>query len=206
LTKDSYTAPDRITRYIDSDSDMDDPDNYHRFAVTPSGVSPRALPCKGMAIITSTGNEHLENGHISEDKDNRTKMLNKRNAKIPGMLTEIKPPDGYFDDAEILLIGWGSSAGAIKESVDLLRQKDIDAGCLTFSDIWPFPSDNVKSMINEAQKCFSVELNSTSQFRLLIRQQTGIDCTASILKYDGRPLFPEDIVEEVSSFCNSMSG
>ena len=200
LTGEKFEAPDRIQRFIASDADLDDPKNYNRYTVTESGVSPRALPCMGMAIVQSSGNEHLEDGHISEDKINRVKMLNKRNAKITAMQEEMNPPHGYFDDAGILLIGWGSSAGAIKEAVDLMRNKDIDVGCLTFSDLWPFPAEKVISAIGKNKKCIAVELNSTSQLKLLMRQQTGIDCSGSILKYDGRPLFPEDIVQEIDRF------
>lgn len=202
LTDEKYDAPDRVQRFISSDADLEDPEKYHRYSVTASGVSARALPCRGKAIVTVSGNEHLENGHISEDKSNRAKMVNKRNAKLSAMRDEMNPPEGYHEDAELLLIAWGSSAGAVKEAVDLLRGKKINAGCLTFSDLWPFPADKVAALITEKKKCISVELNSTSQFRLLLRQQTGIDCAGSILKYDGRPLFPGDIVEEIERFLN----
>ncbi len=193
-------APSSVPRFIAADADLDDPENYHRFAFTESGVSPRALPCRGKAIVKSSGNEHLEDGHISEDKSNRTRMVDKRNAKIEAMTEEMSGPEEYFEDAEILLIGWGSSAGAIKEAVDLLRDKDIDAGCLTFSDIWPFPAEKAFAATGKAKKCVTVELNSTAQFKRLLRQQTGINCAGSILKYDGRPLFPQDIIEEIDRF------
>jgi len=200
LTKDKFDAPDRVQRFIVSDADLEDPEHYNRYTVAESGVSPRALPCMGKAIVTSSGNEHLEDGHISEDKNNRVKMVNKRNVKISAMRKEMNPPHGYFDDAGILLIGWGSSAGAIKEAVDLMRSNDIDVGCLTFSDLWPFPAGKIISSIGKDKKCITVELNSTAQLKRLMRQQTGIDCSESILKYDGRPLFPEDIVQEIDHF------
>lgn len=200
ISKDKFIPPENIQRFIATDADLDDPNTYRRFAVTQSGVSPRVLPCRGNAIIATTGNEHLEDGHISEDKDNRTRMVNKRNAKLPAMTAEMNGPEGYFEDADILLIGWGSSAGAIKEAVDILRARDVRAGCLTFSDIWPFPAGKVVAAAGNNKTLVSVELNSTAQFTRLIRQQTGIECAGSILKYDGRPLYPEDVVDGIDRF------
>ena len=200
LTREKFVAPDAVTRFIATDKDLKSPDQYRRFAVTDTGVSPRALPCQGQAMVTSSGNEHLEDGHISEDKDNRTRMVNKRNAKLPAMTEEMAGPEGYFEEAGLVLVGWGSSAGAIREAVDLLREKNIDAGCLTFSNLWPFPVEKVKAAAIHAKKWVSVELNSMAQFRLLLRQQAGIDCAGAILKYDGRPLFPQDIIDQIDQF------
>jgi 2-oxoglutarate ferredoxin oxidoreductase subunit alpha len=151
-------------------------------------------------LVCASGNEHLENGHISEDKDNRTAMVDKRNAKLPAMTAEMRGPAVYHGEAGLLLLGWGSSAGAIIEAVDQLREKKMDVGCLTFTDLWPFPTEKVLSVIGTGKKCLTVELNSTAQFRLLLRQQTGLDCAGSILKYDGRPLMPEDIVRGMDRF------
>jgi len=200
LTKEPFIAPDRLRRFIATDEDLDDPAAYRRFAVTESGVSPRVLPCRGDAIIAISGNEHLEDGHISEDKDNRARMVNKRNAKVPAMTAEMNGPEGFFADADLLLIGWGSSAGAIKEAAEMMRAGGISAGCLTFSDIWPFPTDKVIAAAGKAKTPVSVELNSRAQFAKLLRQETGIKCAGSILKYDGRPLYPEDIVESAGRY------
>ncbi|MEZ4576508.1 MAG: hypothetical protein R2875_00430 [Desulfobacterales bacterium] len=71
---------------------------------------------------------------------------------------------------------------------------------LTFSNLWPFPVEKVKAAAIHAKKCVSVELNSMAQFRLLLRQQAGIDCAGAILKYDGRPLFPQDIIDQIDQF------
>jgi len=76
-----------------------------------------------------------------------------------------------------------------------LREKGIDAGWITFEDIWPLDFDNVKTIIQN-KKLIMVEGNATCQLGNLIRQQTGIDWFASILKYDGRPIYPEYIIKE----------
>ena len=188
---------DKIERFITEDSDMTDPESYERYALTEDGVSPRALPCNGKALVMTSGNEHTPDGHLTEDPQVRIQMVDKRNSKMPNMLKELDPPSGYHQDAEILLVGWGSSSGAIRESVDILRNDSIDAGSLHFTDIWPFPADVVKKLLSKAKRTVMVELNSTAQMGQLIREQTGILYSDSILKYDGRPFYPIEIVDEV---------
>ena len=111
------------------------------------------------------------------------------------MIKEMNPPKEYHGESEMLLVGWGSTKGAIKEAVDLLRGEGIDVGCLNFVDLWPFPSDKVKTALNKGKRFFVVEQNSTAQFGQLIREQTGLVHSGAILKYDGRPIYPNEIVE-----------
>ncbi|MEE8397690.1 MAG: 2-oxoacid:acceptor oxidoreductase subunit alpha [Desulfobacterales bacterium] len=200
IVEESLTAPDHIERFIVGDKDMKDPAGYERFAVTPSGVSPRALPCRGKALVVVTGNEHSRDGHISESISDRISMVDKRHAKLDGMREDICPPRAYHGTAEILLIGWGSTEGAIAESVDRMRADGIDAGCLMFTDLWPFPADAAAEAIGEGRTTLVVEQNRSGQLGKLIREQTGIACSGAILKYDGRPMYPHEIVDGVLPF------
>ena len=83
-----FKVPKSIDRWIVSDKDMDHPEAYSRFALTKSGVSPRAVPCAGHALVIVSSDEHTEDGHITEDSSHRTAMMNKRNAKLPAMTKE----------------------------------------------------------------------------------------------------------------------
>ena len=190
-------APRKIERFIVGDKDMKDPGAYQRFAITPSGVSPRALPCKGKALVVVSSDEHREDGHISETISDRAHMVDKRQAKWPAMLSEMRPPQEYHEDSDILLVGWGSTKGAIKEAVDGLREKGLAAGSLHFTDLWPFPDRAVKTALQKKKKIFMVEQNTTAQLGQLIRQQTGLGFNGAILKYDGRPFYPVEILEGV---------
>jgi len=190
-------APRKIERFVVGDKDMKSPGAYQRFAITPSGVSPRALPCKGKALVVVSSDEHREDGHISETISDRVRMVDKRQAKWPAMLSEMRPPQGYHADSDILLIGWGSTKGAIREAVDGLREKGLDAGSLHITDLWPFPDSAVKTALQKKKKIIMVEQNTTAQLGQLIRQQTGMDFSGAILKYDGRPFYPKEIIEGV---------
>jgi 2-oxoglutarate ferredoxin oxidoreductase subunit alpha len=194
------TAPANIERFIVKDEDIQDPRKYKRFSISPSGVSPRALPCAGKALVVISSDEHSEDGHMSETIDDRISMVDKRNAKVPHMIKEMNTPKEYHGESGILLVGWGSTKGAIKEAVDLLRGKGIDVGCFNFVDLWPFPSDKVKTALNKEKRFFMVEQNSTAQFGQLIKEQTGLVHSGAILKYDGRPIYPNEIVEGFKKF------
>jgi 2-oxoglutarate ferredoxin oxidoreductase subunit alpha len=97
-------------------------------------------------------------------------------------------------------VGWGSTEGALKEAVDWLRGEGIDAGCINFVDIWPFPIEQAKEVLNKGTKLFMVEQNSTAQLGQLIREQTGLVYSGAILKYDGRPFYPYEIVDGVKQY------
>jgi 2-oxoglutarate ferredoxin oxidoreductase subunit alpha len=197
ISEKPFKAPVSIPRFIAMDQDMKDPKHYKRFKLTKSGISPRALPCSGDALVVVTGNEHREDGHISEEIKDRVNMANKRMAKMRGMIKEMKPPQLYYEKSKVLLVCWGSTKGAVIEAIEILRSKKMDIGCLIFSDIWPFPSEPVTAILKKYKKFFMVEQNQTAQLGQLIREQTGLLYSDTILKFDGRPIYPNEIVERV---------
>lgn len=195
-----YKAPENVERFIVKDDDLENPSAYKRFAVTPTGISPRALPCAGKALVVISSDEHRQDGHISEAIPDRISMVDKRNAKVPHMLKEMAAPKAYYGESEIILAGWGSTAGAVKEAVDRLRAEGIDAGGLHFVDLWPFPADATEKALGKGKRFFVVEQNSSAQFGQLIREQTGLVYSGAILKYDGRPFYPIEIVDGVKTY------
>jgi 2-oxoglutarate ferredoxin oxidoreductase subunit alpha len=199
-------ASSSINRHIVSDSDMDDPQNYMRFAFTDSGISPRALPCAGDALVTASGNEHQQDGHISERIPDRIGQVDKRFAKLSEMEKEIHPPRTDYPDSKVLLVGWGSAAGAIAESVEMLRDQGIDAGGVYFTDIWPFPAKEVEKILQKSQRFYLVEQNVSAQLGGIIREKTGMKFHQAVLKYDGRPFFPYEIFLKVRAAEEAIDG
>jgi len=195
-----YAAPLSIERFIVEDGDIENPEQYKRFAFTSDGISPRALPCAGKALVVISSDEHREDGHISEAIPDRIAMVDKRNAKVPFMIKEMNPPKEYYGESEILLVGWGSTEGAVKEAVDRLRDAGGDVGCLNFSDLWPFPAEAAAKALGKAKQFLMVEQNSSAQLGQLLREQTGFVHSGAILKYDGRPYYPNEIVDGVQQY------
>ena len=197
VTQDKSFHVDRnLTSFIVNDDDLDFPENYRRYALTEDGISPRALPCMGKAILRVTGNEHDENGGISEDASNKIRMSDKRNKKMDAMKKEIDPPEIMNGDAPFLLMGWGSTRGNIMEACTRLNSKGINVGCAVFKDIWPMDKTMLMSMFS-GKKLIMVEQNANCQLGKLIAQETGIMYHDAILKDDGRPFYPEYIMERI---------
>lgn len=199
-------VPGRTERFIAEDSDLDDPSEYRRFAVTESGVSPRALPCAGRALVMVSGNEHRQDGHISERIEDRVGQVDKRARKMLDMEKQMQAPHAEHPDSSVLLVGWGSVAGAIKESAELLRAEGIDAGAVCFTDIWPFPAKQVDAVLDKCRRFYMVEQNFSAQLGWLIRERTGREFYQAIVKYDGRPFFPDEIVRRVRAFEEVADG
>ncbi len=188
-------APKKITPYTIEDKVLKNPSQYKRYQITPSGVSPRALPCSGEALVVVSGNEHREDGHTSEVITDRIRMTGKRFSKVKNMIKEMNPPQLFYEKSKTLLVCWGSTKGPVMEAVEILRSKKIDIGCLVFSDIWPFPSSHATAVLEKRKKFFMVECNQTAQLGQLIKEQTGLSYADVILKFDGRPIYPNDIVK-----------
>ncbi len=172
---------------------------YKRHRFTASGISPRAFPGEpGIEVITDS-DEHDEIGHLIEDAATRARMVEKRLHKLEGLKQELLPPTRYGPaDAGTLLIGWGSSFGALTEAVDILRAKGADVNLVQLNELAPFAAPPVSAAIGKARRTYVVESNATGQLAELIRTETGKQVTGKVLRYDGRPLSPAYIVDALA--------
>jgi 2-oxoglutarate/2-oxoacid ferredoxin oxidoreductase subunit alpha len=170
-------------------------ENYVRYKVTDSGVSPRVIPGTKDVLVKADSDEHVEEGVITESAEVRTAQVNKRMRKMKGLENEILPPEKYGpDDAAAVLIGWGSTRGAIREAVDILNTGGTKIRSIHFPQLWPFPHDSFISLLNNAPKWIVIEGNATGQLSRLIRMETGLQSTTKFLKFDGRQWMPSEIV------------
>jgi 2-oxoglutarate ferredoxin oxidoreductase subunit alpha len=175
---------------------------YKRHKITESGVSTRAFPGQSKALVVTDADEHDEAGHLIEDAATRTAQVQKRLRKLFSLKNEISPPLQYGPKkAEIVLIGWGSTYGAIREAVDSLHHEGTSVSLLHLNEIWPFPSEAVTDAMRWAHHSYVIENNATGQLAHLIRAETGKNVSGRILKYDGRPFTPAYIAEAVRKEC-----
>jgi 2-oxoglutarate ferredoxin oxidoreductase subunit alpha len=176
----------------------DNSSEYMRHRVTKSGISPRALPGLGKALVVTDCDEHDEEGHLTEDAVERISQVQKRLRKLFSLKQEIGEPRQYGPKkAETTLIGWGSTYGAIHEAVDILRQGGTSVNMLHLNELWPFPVEAVKDVLSRTRNSYVIENNATGQLARLIKAETGRDASGQILKFDGRPFTPAYIAEAV---------
>jgi 2-oxoglutarate ferredoxin oxidoreductase subunit alpha len=179
-----------------------EPEPYLRHRITPTGISPRAFPGAGETLVVTDSDEHDESGHLAEDIATRRAQMDKRLRKLFSVRQEIGQPRWYGPHRpENLLIGWGSTYGALREAVDLLRH-DTSVSLLHLSELWPFPAEAVADAIGRARTSYVVENNASGQLAQLIRMETGKAVTGKILKYDGRPFTPAYLADAVRKECD----
>ncbi len=172
---------------------------YLRYRYTKNGVSPRLIPGTTEHLVTADSDEHDERGWITESAGVRTKMMDKRMKKLEGIKQELLEPDFIGpEDFDTLLLGWGSTWGPIAEAITLLNREGKERfAALVFGDIYPLPQKLLLEKAPKATRLINVEQNATGQLAGLVREETGIVCTGSILKYDGRQISAEEIATRV---------
>jgi len=172
-------------------ADPESIDAYRRFERTETGVSPRLYFGQSEHLICLDSDEHTENGHITEDLAGvRRPMVEKRLAKSRALRAEIAAPEhDRIEDAEIVLIGWGSTQRAIREAVDEFRKAGRAIGRIHFTELWPLPELDAPGV-----QCVTVEGNATGQLARLLRAELGWSIDRTISRFDGLPIDAQTIV------------
>jgi len=181
---------------------------YKRHRLTENGISPMAVPGESGRLVVTDSDEHDEEGHMIEDAETRIKMTQKRlMKKLPLIRQEIEPPLLYGSDRpDIVIVGWGSTYGVMKEAVDVLSG-DYAIAMLHFSELHPFPSTekfDYLSILGNTKLSLCIENNATGQFSHLMRAETGYKFDARINKYDGRPFTLEGLSGELYAHIGKL--
>ena len=181
---------------------------YRRFLDTPTGVSPRALPGTPGAIFTAATDEHDEDGVVISDVFTnpaiRVKMMSKRMRKIEHILKELPAPrmDGPRN-AELTLVGWGSTYQVMLEAMDALNQEGLSVNVLCLSYIAPFHADEVSKLLAACKMTLSVEACYTGQLVRLIRMETGVSIQHHLRKFDGEPFELKQVVDQARTLLKT---
>jgi 2-oxoglutarate ferredoxin oxidoreductase subunit alpha len=176
---------------------------YDRYAFTDDGVSPRAIPGVEGGMHLAPGSEHSDGGVITEDARNRTRMMDKRMGKMVSMRPDLPKANLLGDPAAKLgIIGYGSNRGPIAEAQDRLAAAGTPTKFLQLRTLWPFPEAEVKAFIESVDHAFVVENNYTGQLDRLIRYVVGpLPKLHRVLKYNGKPFRPIEVIEPISKFA-----
>jgi 2-oxoglutarate ferredoxin oxidoreductase subunit alpha len=167
-------------------ADPESIEDYKRYQLNDSGISPRLYPGQSEHLVGADSDEHDERGHITEELSNvALPMAQKRMSKNKGLKKDVLPPQEIsLDDAETVLVGWGSTREAMLEAHYLLKEGGVKVGVIHFSEMWPLPDYSFP----ENKKFWTIENNATGQLALLLRSEYPVVFEGSINRYDGLPL------------------
>ncbi|ARB40879.1 2-oxoglutarate ferredoxin oxidoreductase subunit alpha [Mammaliicoccus sciuri] len=179
---------------------------FKRYALTDSGISPRILPGTKGGIHHVTGVEHDEEGKPSESAENRQKQMDKRMRKTAQLLID-EPVESNekYEEADILYVGFISTAGAIEEAISRLDQQNVKVNHIQIRQLHPFPTDFVQEALNKAKKVVVAEHNYQGQLSNIIKM--NINHQNKIInqtKYDGTPFLPHEIEDKALEIVSNM--
>jgi 2-oxoglutarate ferredoxin oxidoreductase subunit alpha len=182
---------------------------YKRFQFTETGVSPRAALGTRNAVMWYTGDEHNEEGHISEEPFNRRAMMEKRMKKLDLVEKDVPVEEkmNFYGDkeAESAVVSWGSPKGAIIEAVSMLKDEGLSLGFLQIRMLHPLPVEAVKRTLAGRKRVIDLEDNYTGQLGGIIKEKTGIRPTHYVLKYTGRPTSTTEVYHALKAILTGAA-
>jgi 2-oxoglutarate ferredoxin oxidoreductase subunit alpha len=174
------------------------PEHYLRYIDTPDGISPRTIPGVKNGFFTANSDEHEPFGWSTEEIPLRNQQMEKRMRKLETLKGEMPEPPLYGDgDADVTIVTWGSMKGPVLDAMKWLKGNGKKVQLLHINWVSPFPVEAVTRVLSNAKKTLIVENNFSAQMAGVIREQTGILIEERLLRYDGRPVYPEQVYEKV---------
>jgi 2-oxoglutarate/2-oxoacid ferredoxin oxidoreductase subunit alpha len=177
---------------------------YLRYRITDSGISPRLIPGTrgGVSKINST--EHDEFGFVTTEPAKRVAMMDKRMRKMATYLQhDARPPQVHGAKGKgLVLAGWGSTKPALLDAQQRLRGEGIQVTVVHFTHLWPFPTHLVKPLLERADRVIVCEHNYLGQLAEIIQAHCLIP-VRRVLKYNGRPFYPSEVVGAVHEVAHN---
>ena len=158
----------------------------------------------------ATGLNTNQDGFVeySSESNHRSHVI--RNDKLKFVRKALKSPEIFGDSqGDLLIVGWGSSRGAIFESVSMLREQGFKISGLHFKCVYPLPL-NIEDIFKKFKNVVTVEMTyadnyKVTPFAMMLRSETLVDVKCLISDATGRPLKPVQIIEEVNSFLKEVN-
>jgi 2-oxoglutarate ferredoxin oxidoreductase subunit alpha len=171
-------------------------EEYARYRVTDSGVSPRVVPGIVGAEQVVNSYEHDEHGYgaAGEAAEVRIAQNEKRMRKLDLARTLVPPLQHYGPaDAELSLLVFGSTKMPVREAMKWLVRDGIAVNLMQVVTVCPFPAEEVSEFLGRAKRSAIIEGNYTGQLQGLVREECLADVDHTLHRYDGRPFSPEQV-------------
>jgi 2-oxoglutarate ferredoxin oxidoreductase subunit alpha len=178
-----------------------------------TGLSRRIVPGTPGGAHTVTGLAHDEESHVSYEPESNERGCKMRSRKLAVFQSTLMPPEVHGDqEGDLLVVGWGSTQGAIEEAVDRARADGMNVSTTHLTFMSPL-EPGLKEIFSRFKKVMTVEINYSDtvgdpyiteetrrygQLAWLLRAHTlvDIDCWTSC---PGQPLRPNDIYRSITA-------
>lgn len=143
----------------------------------------------------------FSSGNIDYSAENHQKMTDTRKAKIDGIARDIPAQDVELgnDHGPLVVVGWGSTYGPIRQAVELVRSQDHDVAHVHIRHIWPLPA-NLGELLKRYDKVLVPEMN-TGQLKTVLRDQYLVDARP-LNKVSGQPFRIAEIEAAILGMLN----
>jgi 2-oxoglutarate/2-oxoacid ferredoxin oxidoreductase subunit alpha len=181
-----------------------DPEGFHPFLRDPQTLARNwAIPgTPGLTHRIGGIEKDFDSGHISYNPDNHEKMTKTRAAKIAGIADDA--PEQTIevgnDSGKLLVLGWGSTYGSIREAVQRCRDRGLDVSHAHVRYLNPFPK-NLGELLKRFDRVLVPELNN-GQLVKMIRSQYLVPAE-SLPKIQGQPFKIAELEEKIRQVMES---
>jgi 2-oxoglutarate ferredoxin oxidoreductase subunit alpha len=200
----AFTEPDLDKCWVEPTLDLSDrPVDFKPYPIDSiTRHAPPGAKMQGGKYPTVTGLEHDEFGHPSGNPKIHQKMTEKRRNKLVDLSKKLPLPEVHGDqEGDVLLIGWGSSYGPIRESVNRLRAEGHKVGAAHLRHLHPMPAA-LPELFAKFKKVVVIEMNDSGvygygQLAMLLRASLADPKIQSVCKTDGLNFRIREIVTGV---------
>ncbi len=184
-----------------------------------TGLSPRPIPGQPGGEYVLTGLSHTDRSKVSYESETNQNTSIRRSRKLAALQSTLTPPKVHGgDEGDLLIVGWGSTLGAIEETIDMLREEGHKISSTHLRFLSPL-EPGLKEIFAKFKKVMTIEINysdSTSepfgtdenrryaQLATILRTQTLVDVDCWSVVY-GHPLQPGTLHEELTQRLNLIN-
>ena len=172
-------------------------DSYKRYAITPTGVSPMAIPGTPEGGYVATGLEHDERGHVRDLMASHVRMMPKRAKKLQLATGELPPPVRHgAHNAEIGIVSWGSTEGATREATQQAIAEGTDVTGIHLRTLYPLDIEPLREFVSSVEHVLVPELNYSGQMADYLALRLGVN-VIRLNKYSGVPFTAREIYRKL---------
>lgn len=186
-----------IARRVTAEANTQD---YRRYALTGTGVSPMAVPGTPGCMYTADGLEHNERGTPSSQAADHQKQMDKRADK----LADYDYGNHWADiegDGEVAVITWGSITGAVREALDRMAERGLKAKLISVRLLTPVQPEKMAAALAGVKKALVIEQTHSAQFYHFLRAFYRLPAEVEVFHRPGPlPVRPGEIESKLAAW------